>query len=201
MNSHSHLGTLLAGCLLLLAGCSTKIERASFDADSISKQALTAYDRNADGVLDARELEASPPLRQALAKFDRDGDRKLSGTELAERIAIYNKGELPRMPLSCEVRLDDEPLAGVTVALLPEPFLGDAGKPASGVTDRHGAAALQTEDGLPDVPFGLYRVTLSKKDDAGKETIPARYNANTGLGQEVAPDLRDTMITIRLTSR
>jgi hypothetical protein len=40
---------------------------------------------------------------------------------------------------------------------------------------------------LPGVPYGFYRIQVSRKDAEGKETIPARYNSETTLGQEVGP--------------
>jgi hypothetical protein len=36
--------------------------------------------------------------------------------------------------------------------------------------------------------LGIYKVKISKMD-AGKETIPAKYNESTTLGQEVAQDV------------
>jgi hypothetical protein len=73
--------------------------------------------------------------------------------------------------------------------LEPEKFLGSGVKPASGVTDRDGSAALKAEgQDLPGVQFGFYRVRISKKDGQGRETLPARYNTQTTLGCEIAPD-------------
>ena len=59
----------------------------------------------------------------------------------------------------------------------------------------------------PDMPSGLqlgfYRVRVSKQAN-GKEMIPAKYNTETTLGQQVAPDdpaLMGGDIPFRLNSR
>jgi hypothetical protein len=80
-------------------------------------------------------------------------------------------------------------LEGATVTLIPEKFLGDAVKPASGVTDGLGVANLATAGAeVPGVACGMYRVEVSKKNAVGRETIPTRYNQETILGVEVGPD-------------
>ncbi len=160
---------------------------------------MTAYDRNADGFLDARELDGCPSLKQALEKYDANGDGKLSRQEINDRLAMYRKG-LARMPVVCAVLLDDNPLAGATVTFAPDAIMGSSAAAAEGVTDAQGTASLQTEDGDTEVALGLYRIKVSKLE-GGRETIPARYNVNTVLGQEVAPDSRETTITVRITSR
>ena len=58
---------------------------------------------------------------------------------------------------------------------------------AAGETGRGGSAALAIPgEELPGIHCGLYRVEISKLDQAGAETIPARYNTDTTLGQEVS---------------
>ena len=91
--------------------------------------------------------------------------------------------------ISVEVTLDGHPLAGATVTLVPEKFMGPAFKPVSAVTDDWGAGSLKGEGADEDsVPPGYYRTLVSKKNAQGQETIPAKYNTATVLGQEIAPD-------------
>src|SRR5262249_28677062 len=127
-------------------------------------------------------------------------DGKLSLQEIAERLStFYQSSTVAQRSLGCQVLYDGNPLAGAQVTFVPEKFLGPAVKQASGKTDANGQAAIQIEGGAdPGVHLGYYRVEVSRKDAAGKETLPARYNTQTTLGQEVAPDDRSGMITIRL---
>jgi hypothetical protein len=94
----------------------------------------------------------------------------------------------------CNVTLDGLPLVGAKVVFEPEPFLGDEIKTAFGTTNHLGDAAptVPPED-RPDptfpggVHFGLYRVRVSKEIN-GRESLPAQYNSQTTLGQEVSYD-------------
>ena len=81
-----------------------------------------------------------------------------------------------------------KPLAGAEVKFVPETFLGDDIKTASGKTNQAGMARLSvattSRADPPGVAFGLYRVEITKPGD----NIPAKYNTETTLGQEVALD-------------
>jgi hypothetical protein len=80
------------------------------------------------------------------------------------------------------------------VTFEPEAFLGDQIKKAVGVTTMYGDAmpTISPED-RPDpkmpggVHLGLYKVRISKIVN-GKEAVPAHYNQETTLGQEVSYD-------------
>jgi hypothetical protein len=176
--------------LLLVAGCrGGRVAVPRISPGEASRQALAEYDRNGDGLLDAAELERCPALKSCLKDLDKNGDSRLSGEEIAERILAYQTSRVGLQAFACQVTLDGRPLAGATITFIPEPFLGPALKPASGVSDSHGMARLQEAGAdLPGVPCGLYRVEVSKKDAGGRELVPARYNTRSVLGQEVAPD-------------
>jgi hypothetical protein len=97
-------------------------------------------------------------------------------------------------PAHVHVTLDGQPLAGAQVLFEPEAFLGDEIKKATGTTNQFGdvAPVIAKEDRAnPTLPggvhFGLYKVRISKQA-GGKETIPARYNSETTIGQEVSYD-------------
>ena len=70
--------------------------------------------------------------------------------------------------------------------------MADIIKPASGVTGQSGHVEMliAAEDLPPDTPYkgmhmGLYKVKITHP----KRRIPARFNTQTELGQEVACDL------------
>jgi hypothetical protein len=92
------------------------------------------------------------------------------------------------------VQLDGRPLTDAKVLFEPESFLGDQVQAAEGETAAAGTTSVSipkanrpTPDTPPGLQLGFYRVRISK-EVGGKETIPARYNSETTLGQEVAPD-------------
>lgn len=187
--------SLLAGCALLLpAGCTERrVTPPPVSPEEAAKQALAEYDKNGDGGIDAAEAERCPALRSSFRALDKNGDGKLSAQEIADRIASYREQQVGLVLVPCEVTLDGKPLAGATVTFVPEKFLGDGFKRASGVTDDRGAAQLRTEGAdVPGVACGFYRVEVSKPA-GGQETVPARYNAKTVLGREVAPDTQGVL--------
>jgi EF hand len=179
---------LFGGVWLLAAGCSGGVSVPPVSPAAVGAQALAEYDKNGDGFLDAGELERCPALKQSFKALDQDGDGRLSAREIADRVQSYLDSRVALTAVTCRVLLNNRPLEGVTVTFEPEKFMGPGVKPASGVTDSTGAARLQAEgEGFPGAHFGFYRVRISKKDGAGQETIPARYNTQTILGREIGP--------------
>ena len=155
---------------------------------------MEQYDKNGDGVVSGAELDQAPSLKAALKNLDTNGDKGVSADEVAARVNAWKTMKAGVTSVRCRVIMDGEPLGGATVTFDPEPFLGDQVKPASSVTGMTGETMpnLKPEDrqnpkDSGGVQFGLYKVRISKVVN-GKETIPARYNTDTILGQEVAYD-------------
>lgn len=158
------------------------------DAQASAARAIELYDASGDGALQAVELKASPALRAALAQIDADADGRLTPNEIAARIGQWQQLDSPTVPIQCQITLDEKPLAGVTVRFVPAPFLSGDLPTAQGITDADGVAELSPAGAdAGGVPCGLYRVEISKID-SGRETISARYNLETTLGQEVSLD-------------
>jgi hypothetical protein len=152
------------------------------------KQALAEYDKNGDGLLDAKELESCPALKKSLKALDTNGDGRLSAQEIADRVQSYVDARVALTAVTCKVIYNGRPLEGATVVFEPEKFMGTGIKQASGVTDVNGAADLRVEgESLDGAHFGFYRVRISKRDAQGRETIPSQYNSATVLGREIAP--------------
>lgn len=181
----------LACVLLFTAACSgRRVPAPRLDPEEAGRLALADYDRNNDGRLDAAELERCPGLRGGLKTLDTDKDGRLNAQEIAARVTAYQNSRIGLMGVTCQVTLDGAPLVGASVELVPEKFLGAAVKPARGVSEKEGSVPLHVEgQDLPGVQCGVYRVVVSKKNAAGKELLPGRYNAKTTLGQEIGPDL------------
>jgi hypothetical protein len=152
------------------------------------------YDKDGDGFIAGSELEASPGIKAAMATIDTNKDGKVTADEIAARIEAWQATKIGIISVACLFTMDGQPLSGATVTFEPEPFLGDNFKAAVGETSAGGAVSpsipkdqrptLQTPPGLQ---VALYRIRVSKQS-GGKETIPAKYNAETILGQQISPD-------------
>ncbi len=205
-----HLLFALLG-LVVIGGCSDEPKpppRFHIDPQQAADEAIRAYDKiKVDGMLDAKELKASPPLRELLENLKSRNPGhpdSLNKEDIAGRLEEWIKTPTTLLPGTAVVYLDDKFIEGATVTYEPESFLGSSYHSHQGKTDVTGIAQLDPE--LPDFPgsiyVGLYRVRISKKVD-GKETIPARYNTETELGREIATDIRDSRgnLMFRLKSK
>ncbi len=101
------------------------------------------------------------------------------------RIQAWADSKLGRKIVTCIVTHNGKPLVGATVKFVPESFLGSELKTAEGTANAHGAARLKVPGSPnPGVSPGFYRVEITNEG----ERIPARFNTETQLGQEVAVD-------------
>lgn len=207
------VGLGLMAALLAGWGCRrgpAPVRQPTIDPAASGRAAVALYDTDGDGLIAGAELDASPPLRAALSRLDTDGDGGVSADEVAERVRAWKAMRTGLASARFHVTLDGRPLSGGRLVLEPEPFLGSEIKPAEGTTNTFGdvSPSVAAED-LPDpslpggVHFGLYRVRITK-DAAGRETLPARYNTETVLGQEVSyddPGMANNDIRFQLESR
>jgi hypothetical protein len=165
------------------------------DASRAGRLAIEEYDADGDGVVSGNELEKAPGLRAALPRLDTNSDKAVSAEEVAARIEQWQLMRTGLMSFSFLVTIDGRPLTEAEVTFEPETFLGEEIKPASCTTNRFGGggATIAKEDRPsptypPGMHLGLYKVRISRIVE-GKETIPRKYNADTILGQELAPDV------------
>jgi hypothetical protein len=198
MSFTRHLATCaILIVLALAASCSygpSPVRQPSIDASDAGELAMELYDTNADGKVTGEELDKSPALKAALTRLDTDKDRGVSADEVTARVNAWKAMKTGMASLRCQVRLDGQALPGAKVTFEPEEFLGDEIKMAVGVSNPFGdvAPSIPPEDRPdPTLPggahFGLYTVRISK-DANGRETLPARYNTETTLGEEVSYD-------------
>lgn len=177
-------------CLLLvIAGCgraTPRLEPPPIDAARAGEEAMAEYDTNHDGVIAGAELDQCPGLKAA-AKLYGNGDGKISAADITARIEEWQQSRVCMSPMSIHLTLDGKPLEGATVMADPEKFLGPAFPAATGVTNSDGNSRPHVGPDKPGVFYGLYKLRVSKQV-GGRETIPARYNAQTELGFEKAPD-------------
>ena len=222
MLARSHfpfLGLVLIGSCCWLVGCSSAPSRVTAPgiSGSAAGDAMTKYDKNSDGGLDDEELKAVPALSKdcgtgdanvtgAKSRFDKNSDGKISADEISTRIGEWEASKVGLLQFSMQLTLDGRPLDGATVTLVPEEFLGPAIKPATGTTDSSGrvdaviaASDLQAnEAGLSGMRVGAYKIQVTHPSIK----IPAKYNTETTIGVEVAPDDPDSgRLVLPLKSR
>jgi hypothetical protein len=190
-------GIIASSLCMAIAGCSggpSIVAPPSFDASAASEKAMSLYDEDGDGYIGGTELDASPGLKAALKNLDRDSDGKVSKQEVADRVATWIKQETGLTMISCEVTLDGRPIQGALVTFEPEGFLHGVIQEAVGDTNLVGLASPKvpkekrpSPDSPPGMQLGIYKVRISKLTN-GSESIPAKYNSDTILGQEVSSD-------------
>lgn len=190
-------GALGASLLAALAGCSSgpgRVSAPSISASGAASEAMELYDKDGDGFIAAAELDAVPGIKAAMETVDADKDGKASESEISDRIAAWQDTGIGVVLISATFKLDGKPLTNAEVTLEPESFLGGDIQAGVGEIDSAGSALISipkekrpAKDTPPGVQLGFYRVKVSKMAN-GQETIPAKYNAETTLGQQVSPD-------------
>jgi hypothetical protein len=188
-------GPLLLGVVLVLAGCACReVQPPQLDVKAAARAALAEYDANKDGFLDANELRRCPGLRDCLPRWDQDKDGRLSEAEIEAGLEGHQKSGIGLTGVVCRVLLDERPLAGASVVLEPESFLGSGLKPARGTTDEAGRARPQAEGAkFPGCQLGVYRVRISKTE-GGRDVVPGWYNREARFGIEVGPEMKSPYV-------
>ena len=178
-----------------LVGCNMRQKRVDIprvDASGAGNIAIEQYDRDDDQMLSKGELESCPSILTTHSEYDVNGDALISAEEISQRIGAWQDTRVGFVTgYTCNVRYNGRPLKGATVRLTPEPFLGGAIKPASGVSNSAGIALLSiAEEDLPNdlrglrgVQFGLYKVHITHPT----KEVADRYNTNSLLGCEIYP--------------
>ena len=180
-------------CLaLLLGGCSSRLphEGPEWEPARQANEMIFLYDRDADGVLNTAELQASPGLKASLQRCDGDLDGCLSEREIAARLSFYRDCRDLRLPVVCEITRDGRPLVGAVVRAVPDEALANVIETAEGTTDSQGRAALVTAEAAAQglhpgmftvevtssvIPEGQATFGLEAAPDGGPEGLLARF--------------------------
>jgi len=188
---------VIYGLQMLASSLRLGHEGPPWNPPSAAGWALWKYDTDGDGAVGPGEVDKAPGLKAALENtqnIDLDNDGKLNGDEIASRLEFYRdcRNYLLK-PVRCRIIFDGQPLTGATVRFVPDWCIRSTIEMAVGDTDREGVALMSLEDSSDlgiGVRPGMYSVEVSRKDtsDNQLETVPARYNAQTTLGYEAAPD-------------
>jgi hypothetical protein len=192
---YSGLLVLSAFILLTQSGCLNQPGRISappVDADGSGQEAVKLFDQNHDGKISGAELDKVPSLgcAQALANFKTTKDKGVTAADITARIKKWQDTKIGRVGgVVARVTRAGKDLSGAEVKFVPEKFQGDALPECKGTTGPDGNAQISqpVEPGdPPGVPPGFYRVEITMPDGS----IPAKYNTQTTLGEEVCPDVR-----------
>ncbi|RIK70001.1 MAG: hypothetical protein DCC67_20970 [Planctomycetota bacterium] len=201
---------VVAGALPLCGGCSSRpatIAPVDVDPDEASRLALEQYDKDDDGLLRDSELAAVPGIAKYKKLYDQDADGAVSAEEIAARLELWSEQGLGFRPLNLVLTVDGRPLPGATVTFVPEPYLGPNVKRAAGTTDASGMASMSVavEDmpaDLKDLPIeGVMGGTFKVEVTHPTAKLPARFNTETTLGEEVAFDTIRERATVSISTK
>jgi hypothetical protein len=186
---------------ILLVGCNRApdgVAAPELDPQGSTDRVFAEYDANSDKKLSREELTKSPGLLAALVSLDRNRDGAIASDELKTSLERFQAEGAGLVTISCMVSRGGRPLENAKVELVPESFLGDFVKPASGVTGPDGTATLSVDESeIPEeyrgrihgVPTGIFRVVVTHPAIA----IPAKYNTQTQLGRIVTRRDHETL--------
>jgi hypothetical protein len=170
---------------------------------------MEMYDKDGDGAIAGAELDAVPGIKKHVKRYDTSGDGSVSGDEIQARLQALIDEKTALLGATFIVQLDGQPLEGATVELVPESYLGENVKPATGTTSTGGLARLSHADEfLPKTANGrpiqgVFAGTYKLKVTHPSRNIPGKYNSATEIGEEIAFDINptDSPIYLSLTSR
>lgn len=182
---------LAANAACLMIGCHSgppAVTVPEVDPAAAASGAIALYDKDGSGDLSQEELAACPAVLASLAIYDTDKNGIVTSEEIENRLRNFLSSKVGQTILQIQVSWNGRPLPNATVKLLPEPYLGDQVKPASGVTGINGIAAMDIRDedlpesdrGITGVHIGTYKIEVTHPT----VQLPAKYNTETTLGYE-----------------
>jgi len=175
------LATVISGCLG--SGTPARIYPPSINASAAGAKAMEMYDANKDGKLSDEELDKCPALKDSAKK----ANAEITADFIANRIKEWQATRIGQTQFGCTIKHHGKPLVGADVIFIPEKFLGDNIKPASGKTMDGGGVSPVISADAPGLALGWYRVVVSKPG----LNIPPKYSSETEtvLGVEVGNDI------------
>jgi hypothetical protein len=186
---------------LFFVGChraTSGVAIPEWDPAQAADRAISEYDTNSDDGLSRDELEKCPGLLTALDRIDTNANGLISGEELASTLREIRQQDAAMVEISCAVTLGGQPLEGARVTLVPEPFMGESVKSATGVTVSDGTtlptvAETELPEKLRGRVFGVHCGVFKVEVTHPRVAIPARFNTQTELGRIVSRRDHETL--------
>lgn len=159
-----------------------RIEPPPINPAVVTAAIMKAADVDGDGSLDRQELAKVPGLVAAVTILDSDKSGGLSAGEISGWLDEVKGSRVAITSFAASVIQNGKPVAGATVKLVPEAFMGGELKAAEGTTDATGGVMVSIPGSpYPGVNCGIYRVEISGNGADGRP-LPAKYNTETTLG-------------------
>ena len=202
---HGLLLTIAVTLAVNSTGCSSKPPRVrpiNIDPATAAQRAITERDADSEGELSSEELDKAPGLKSSLGRMDSDGSGSLSSIEIENRLKAWKEQQMGVRSLKVLVTMNGKPIENADIEFTPEPFLGELAKPAFGFTNEKGVANISHDkqdmprgaEGGRGVTNGLFRIKITQPT----KSIPAKYNEQTTLGQEIAIDTINSLMRLDL---
>ena len=161
------------------------------DPDPAASEAISLYDSDKDGSLNAAELAKCPGMLSEIKSYDTDANGLVSREEIAARIKDLRRHGVGLTRLNCDVTVNGKGIQDAIIEFEPEPYLGNEIKASQGVTDDRGVAQMAIpadqlpvdQQDLKAIHYGTYKVRITHP----KMKLPAKYNTETTLGYESRP--------------
>ncbi len=164
------------------------------------ERAMAMYDKNKDGKISGVELDLVPAIKDSLKNFNTTKEKGVTAADINNRVKAWQDTRVGLMgSTTCVILHNGKPLAGAEVKFVPEKFLSDSIQESTGTTTPEGFASMTipvdpNDPGRRGVPPGWYKVEITKTG----ENIPAKYNLQTTIGAELAPDVRGDQLRFDL---
>jgi hypothetical protein len=149
---------------------------------------LAEFDKNDDGKITTEEIDVTSGLAAGVVRIDANKDGALTGEELKARFETLEQTS-DLLAISPTVSGPNGPLAGATLTMTPEKFMGEGLQSYSGTTADGGSCQLEgAELHLPGLPRGYYRAHV----------VHSQLGIDKVVGCEIADDASGSRLEIKL---
>lgn len=174
----------------------------------MASRALETYDTDADGRIAGEELDSVPGLKKYIALYDQNGNGAISGEELRTRFSGWKEQGLALRRLDIRLSLNGQPLRSATITFVPESYMPESVKQATGTTDSSGLAKMSVApEDLPESlqklggnVRGVYVGTFKIEITHPSINLADVYESGAALGEEIARDTVAPSIQLSLST-
>ena len=107
-----------------LQSWSAALRPPTVSSSAAAKEAIAEYDRNGDGDLSKDEWTSSAELSAVAARYDANNNGVIDAGEIRAGVEEWQQNAVGPRQVPFTVSLDDRPLTGAMVRLMPAKFFG-----------------------------------------------------------------------------